>query len=210
MKTELFLTIFGALFSVVNPMGAMPMFAMLTHQHTVAERRKMAFKISFYVVCILLIFFFSGNYILNFFGIQLEHMRIAGGLMISISAMSLLGNDAYKGKSISKAVQEESMTKEDITFTPMAMPLLSGPGAIALIIGMYGLVQEAGWWGYVSMVLSVILVAAIACVVLIFANRLNKFLGKSGMSALSRMMGFIVLSIGISMILNGLIPLFKS
>ena len=207
---ELFLTIFGALFSVVNPMGAMPMFVMLTENTAIAEKRKMALKIAFYVVCILLVFFFSGNYILNFFGIQLEHMRIAGGLMISISAMSLLGTDAYKGKPVSKAVQEESLTKEDITFTPMAMPMLSGPGAIALIIGMNGAVTEAGWWGYASMILSVIAVAFIIWIVLIFSNKLNKFLGKAGMAALSRMMGFIVLSIGISMVLNGLIPLLKN
>lgn len=207
---EIFLTIFGALFSVVNPLGAMPIFIMLTEESTLKERRNQAFKASFYMVCILLIFFFSGNIILNFFGIQIEHMRIAGGIMISISAMSLLGKDAYKGKPLAKEVQQEGLEKDDISFAPMAMPLLSGPGAIALMIGMFSFVNDNGTKGYVSMILAVLMIATLTCVILIFSDRLNKFLGKAGMSALSRLMGFIVLSIGISMILNGLIPLLKS
>ncbi|MFT4738387.1 MAG: multiple antibiotic resistance protein [Cyclobacteriaceae bacterium] len=207
---EVFLTIFSALFSIVNPLGAMPVFIILTEGSTLAQRRKQAIKISLFVIAILLIFFFSGTIILNFFGIELEHIRIAGGLMICISAMSLLGKEAYKGKPIAKEVQEESIIKDDISFAPMAMPLLSGPGAIALMIGKYAFVNENGFIGYFSLVMAVFLVAALTCVILIFSNRLNKFLGKAGMSALSRMMGFIVLSIGISMILNGLIPLLKS
>lgn len=207
---EVFLTIFSALFSIVNPLGAMPIFIMLTEDSTLAQRRRQAFKTSFFVILILLVFFFSGNIILNFFGIQLEHIRIAGGLMICISAMSLLGKDAYKGKSMAKEVQEEGITKDDISFAPMAMPLLSGPGAIALMIGMYSYVNENGFIGYSSLFLAVFLIAALTCVILIFSDRLNKFLGKAGMSAFSRMMGFIVLSIGIGMMLNGLIPLLKS
>ncbi|MEO9804738.1 MAG: MarC family protein [Reichenbachiella sp.] len=206
---EIFLATFSALFSVVNPLGAMPIFITLTEGSSLAEKRKQAIKISAYVIGILLMFFFAGNMILGFFGIQLDHIRIAGGLMISISAMSLLGKEAYKGKVISKEVQEESLHKEDITFAPMAMPLLSGPGAIALMIGMHDHVDSEGIRGYFSMILAVILVAIIIGLILTFSNRLNKFLGKAGMSALSRMMGFIVLSIGISMMLNGLVPLLK-
>lgn len=206
---EIFLAVFSALFSVVNPLGAMPIFIMLTEESTFSERRVQAIKIAFYIVCILLVSFFAGNYILHFFGIQLDHMRIAGGLMISISAMSLLGKEAYKGKSIAKEVKEESMHKEDITFAPMAMPLLSGPGAMALIIGMRGLVEGQGVISYFSLILAVVAIAVLTCLILIFSDRLNKFLGKAGMSALSRMMGFIVLSIGISMILNGITTFIK-
>ncbi|MEM7108106.1 MAG: MarC family protein [Bacteroidota bacterium] len=206
---EIFLAAFSSLFSVVNPLGAMPIFIMLTQESTKLEKRRQAIKISIYIIAILLTFFFGGNLILNFFGIQLEHIRIAGGLMISISAMSLLGKEAYKGKTIAKEVQEESLHKEDITFAPMAMPLLSGPGAIALVIGMKDTVVQSGFSGYLSLVASVVLVAGVTCVILIFSDRLNRFLGKAGMSALSRMIGFIVLSIGISMILSGLAPLLR-
>lgn len=206
---EIFLAAFSALFSIVNPLGAMPVFIMLTEGASLIEIRTQSIKISIYVIVILLVFFFAGNIILGFFGIQLEHIRIAGGLMICISAMSLLGKEAYKGKPIAKEVQEEGLHKEDITFTPMAMPLLSGPGSIALMISMYGGARNTGLIGIIGVLLAVLLVAAVTCLILIFSNRLNKFLGKGGMAALSKMMGFITLSIGISMILSGLVSIFK-
>lgn len=206
---EVFLGIFSALFSVVNPFGAMPVFVGLTEGTHQSEIRNQSIKVGIFVIVILLIFFFSGNLILQFFGVQLEHIRIAGGLLISITAMNLVGKEAYKGKFIAPEVQEESMQREDISFTPMAMPMLAGPGAIALMISMNDRVEFHSVFGSLTMILAVITVAFITTLILMFSNKLNKFIGKAGMSALSRMMGFIVLSIGISMILNGLIPLLK-
>lgn len=206
---EIYLGMLSALFSVVNPLGAVPIFVSLTEGASFLELRKQSLKIGFFMVLILLVFFFSGNVILQFFGIQLEHVRIAGGLLISISAMNLVGKEAFKGKFIAKEVEEESMERSDITFTPMTMPMLAGPGAIALMISLNGREEYHGVFGSVNMVLAVLSVAVLTAVILMFSSRLNKFLGKAGMSALSKMMGFIVLSIGISMIFSGLIPLLK-
>ncbi|MEQ9286210.1 MAG: MarC family protein [Cyclobacteriaceae bacterium] len=206
---ETFLAAFSALFSVVNPLGAMPVFLMLTTGNSRPERRGQAIRIAIFMILILTVFFFAGNLILNFFGIQIDHVRIAGGLLICSSAMTLLGKEAYKGKPLAKEVQEEGIQKEDITFTPMAMPLLSGPGAIALMISMYGSASSRGFIGVVGILLAILLVAITTFLILIFSGQLNRFLGKGGMAALSRMMGFITLSIGISMILNGLVSVFK-
>lgn len=206
---ETFLAAFSALFSVVNPLGAMPVFLMLTTGNTRPERRGQAIRIAIFMILILTVFFFAGNLILNFFGIQIDHVRIAGGLLICSSAMTLLGKEAYKGKPLAKEVQEEGIQKEDITFTPMAMPLLSGPGAIALMISIYGTASSRGFIGVVGILLAILLVAVTTFLILIFSGQLNRFLGKGGMAALSRMMGFITLSIGISMILNGLVSVFK-
>ncbi|MDW3197636.1 MAG: MarC family protein [Cytophagales bacterium] len=206
---ESFLGAFSALFSVANPLGAIPVFLMLSEDATHAERKQQALKIAFFMILILVSFFFAGNLILSFFGIEIDHVRIAGGILICISAMNLLGKDAYKGKPMAKEVQEEGRHKEDITFTPMAMPLLSGPGSIALMISMYGPTSKTGFIGIIGILLAVVLVAGVTALILIFSARLNKFLGKGGMAALSRMMGFITLSIGISMILSGLVAVFR-
>lgn len=206
---ETFLGAFSALFSVVNPLGAMPVFLMLSGDSSRLERRNQSIKIAIYMVLILVAFFFAGNLILSFFGIAIDHVRIAGGLLICSSGMTLLGKDAFKGKALAKEVQEEGIQKEDITFTPMAMPLLSGPGSIALMISMYGTASSGGFIGIVGILLAIVLVAFVTFLILIFSVKLNKFLGKGGMAALSRMMGFITLSIGISMIVNGLISVFK-
>jgi multiple antibiotic resistance protein len=205
---EILLATFTALFSVVNPFGATPVFLALTQDMDSAARNETALKSSLYMIAILVVFFFAGTLILDFFGIRIEDIRIAGGILIAKSAFALLSPGSHRGKPLDKEVRKEGMEKDDVSFTPMAMPMLSGPGSIAVTIGFFnkanGLVME-----YVYTVLAIVLVAAVTFFVLRFAEKLNKFLGKGGMAALSRMMGFIVLSIAISMIINGLLSLVQ-
>ncbi len=202
---EFFLATFTALFSVVNPFGATPLFLALTQEQDSKSRNDQALKACLYMIGILVTFFFAGTFILQFFGIRIEDIRIAGGILITKSAFALLSPGAHKGKPIAKGVKLEALEKEDISFTPMAMPMLSGPGSIAITIGMFN--RAKGPIEYLYMILAIILVAFLSYLVLRSAQKLNKFLGKGGMAALSRMMGFIILSIGISMILNGILPL---
>jgi multiple antibiotic resistance protein len=202
---EILLATFSALFSVVNPFGATPLFIALTNDLDQKTRNEQALKASLYMIGILVVFFFAGTFILDFFGIRIEDIRIAGGILIVRSAFQLLNPGSYKGKPIAKEVEQEGMEKNDISFTPMAMPMLSGPGSIAVIIGMFN--KARGISEYFYMIMAIILVASLSYLILRSAQRLNKFLGKGGMAALSRMMGFIILSIGISMILNGVLPL---
>ncbi|MDQ3393285.1 MAG: MarC family NAAT transporter [Bacteroidota bacterium] len=202
---EVLLATFSALFSVVNPFGATPLFVALTTDLDKKTRNDQALKASIYMIGILVVFFFAGTLILDFFRIRIEDIRIAGGILIVRSAFLLLNPSSFKGKPIDKEVEQEGMEKSDISFTPMAMPMLSGPGAIAVTIGFFD--KARGFMEYLSMIIAIILVALTSFIVLRSAEKLNKFLGKGGMAALSRMMGFIVLSIGISMILNGILPL---
>ena len=203
---ELFLTTFTALFSVVNPFGAMPVFVTMTEGYPRKEIYQQALKASFYMIGILVLFFFAGSLILDFFGIRIEDMRIAGGLLIMRSGFSLLNADNSQNKPLSKAVEQEGLEKHDISFTPLAMPLLSGPGSIAVIIGIYGKLS-GNYLEYFWIVLSIICVAALTYFILRSAERFTKFLGKGGLAALSKMMGFIVLSIGIGFIVNGILSL---
>lgn len=204
---EVLLGTFSALFSVVNPFGATPLFIALTTEMDKRTRNDQALKASLYMIGILIVFFFAGTFILNFFGIRIEDIRIAGGILIVRSAFQLLNPGSYKGKPIAKEVEQEGMEKDDISFTPMAMPMLSGPGAIAITIGMFN--RANGYYEYFYIIIAIVLVALLSFLVLRSAEKLNRFLGKGGMAALSRMMGFIILSIGISMILNGILPLVE-
>jgi multiple antibiotic resistance protein len=205
---ELVLATFTALFSVVNPFGAMPVFLALTEGYSKEAKKEQALKACIYMFCVLVVFFFAGTFILNFFGLRIEDLRIAGGLLIIRSGMSLLDPDSHKGKKLSKEVEAESMEKEDISFTPLAMPMLSGPGSIAVTIAMFG---RAG--NYIDMaliVLAILLVALLSFIILRSSATLTRFLGKGGMSALARMMGFIILSIGVSLIVNGILSLIAN
>ncbi len=186
----------------------MPVFVALTQGYSPQLRNEQALKACLYMTGILIVFFFAGNFILNFFNLRIEDIRIAGGLLIIKSGLALLNTDAHKGKPLSKKVKQEGIEKQDISFTPLAMPLLSGPGAIAVCIGFFGKSQVA--IEFVTVIASIISVSAISYLILRSSTRLTQFLGKGGMAAMTRMMGFITLSIGVSFILNGLLALAKS
>ncbi|MCJ8165342.1 MarC family NAAT transporter [Pontibacter sp. E15-1] len=202
---EIILATFSALFSVVNPFGAMPVFLTLTQDDTPEQRNQQALKACLYMVGILAVFFLTGQYVLNFFGIRIHDLRIAGGLMIMRAGFDLMTPGANK-KKISPEVVEEGQLKDDISFTPLAMPMLSGPGSIAVSIGLF--TTSLSVLNMLSILVGIILLAAVSYFILRSSHQLTRFMGKSGLAALSRIMGFIVLSIGVNFIVTALIALF--
>jgi multiple antibiotic resistance protein len=108
---------------------------------------------------------------------------------------------------VSKDAVEESITKPDISFTPLAMPMLSGPGAIAVSIGLF--TQSLSYTDMALIILAIMLLAIPTYYILIFSPKLIRVMGKAGLEALSKIMGFIVLSLGVNFITSALIALFK-
>lgn len=205
----LFFATFSALFSVVNPLGAMPVYLALTQNDSPGWRRVQLRKAAIYLACILVVFFLVGTYILNFFGITIEGLRIAGGLIITKSGLDLLrSKGSYeKGRAITKKVKEEALHKTDISFSPLAMPMLSGPGSISLLISLA--LEISAFWEYAAIIGAIVAIAVVSYLILRISPKLVRFLGESGINSLSRMMGFIVLAIGIQFITNGVIPMLK-
>lgn len=195
------LTTFISIFSIVNPFTAMPVFLALTQNLSDQDRNRQALWGAIYMVIILGAFLFGGQYIISFFGISIEGIRIAGGLMIMRFAYSLL-NPAEGGRKITPEDEQESQNKPDISFSPLAMPLLSGPGSIAVVLGFGS--QTTGVIDAFIVFAAIVLVAVAVYGVLYVAPRLIKILGKTGMTALTRMMGFIALCIGVQFIINGI------
>lgn len=187
----------------------MPVFLALTSNDSPGWRRVQLRKAAIYLACILIVFFLIGTYILNFFGISIEGLRIAGGIIISKSGFDLLrSKSSYeKGRAITKRVKEEALHKDDISFSPLAMPVLSGPGSISLLISLA--LEISAFWEYAAIICACITIAAVSYLILLVSPRLVRFLGESGISSLSRMMGFIVLAIGIQFIANGVVPMLK-
>ena len=199
-----FFATLGSLFSVVNPLGAVPMYLTLTEEHTTRERAGTARRTALYFLIILVTFFFAGSLILNFFGISLNALRIAGGLIIVNSGYGLLNSKAER-RRITHEIEAEAQQKEDISFTPMAMPMLSGPGSISLLIGLAA--TDTGLEQSLLIVGVIAVMAVLIFVTLHFAPHLFRLLGRAGLSALSRIMGFLVMAIGIQMLIYGLVSL---
>ena len=200
------ITILAALFSVVNPLGAIPMFLSLTADYTPQERNKTSLLTSIYFVLILMSFFWAGTLILSFFGVSIPALRAAGGLVILMSGFALLSGNMAK-RRIGDKVKKEAMEKEDISFTPMAMPMLSGPGSISLLIGYFASYSDITSKLVIASI--IVVTGIIIYIILRFAPLLFKFLGQAGLKAVARIMGFIVLAIGIEYIVSGIIQLSK-
>lgn len=201
----LFFAAFTSIISVANPLAAMPVFLSLTEHNNASERAAVAKKSSFYMFVVLIIFLLAGTFIMSFFGISLPGIRIAGGLIILRAAYAML-NPVTTERKISEEAEEAAKTKEDISFTPMAMPMLSGPGSIAVVIGLASQAENILDLGV--MTLAIALVAIIAYAVLRIAPFSAKYIGPTGMNAITRMMGFIAMAIGVQFILNGISKFF--
>ena len=204
---EMFLFFIGSfvsLFSIVDPLLAVPVFVSLTEKYSFEKRVEIAKQASIYVLGILLIFFIAGGLILKFFGISLEGLRIAGGLMIIASAIDML----QKKERLLPVEQQESEEKDDIAFSPLAMPLISGPGSIAVIIGMT--TDAKSPMHYVVIFLTILLVALSCYIFLRLAPLIAQKVGTTMLKSFTRIMGFILLCIGVQYIVNGVMPLLKT
>lgn len=205
---DLFFYIFAALFSVLNPIGAIPVFVGLTQDYTKTELNKTSLWTAINVFIILLVAYFIGEYVLRFFGISLEALRIAGGIIIANSGFGLLSGEVKKRKGINKKVESEAQEKHAIALTPLAMPLLAGPGSISLLIAFY---QEHNNFIAISIAIAAIFAVALSIyLVLKSAHYLVKYLGESGIVAISRIVGFFVIAIGIQYIVNAILKIIES
>ncbi|MBX2861671.1 MAG: MarC family NAAT transporter [Vampirovibrio sp.] len=193
-----FIGSFISLASIVNPLMAAPIFVTLTTQMDAKERRHVAWKSTLNVLIILLLFFVAGSLILSFFGISIHALRIAGGIMILNSAFGMLN----KRDRLSPDEQKEAEDKEGIAFSPLAMPLMSGPGAIAVLIGM---TADATSPAHYPLILLIILLVSLGCYITLRGSHfLMDKLGPTLMKAFTRMMGFILLCVGVQFMVNGI------
>jgi multiple antibiotic resistance protein len=200
---ELFILTFAALFSIINPLGTVPIFVALTQEHTKKEQFKIAFWTSFNVLVILIVSFFAGKYLLIFFGISLNSLKIAGGLIIASSGFALLTGNFSEHKGMKKKkVKSDVESRSEITLTPLATPMLAGPGTISLLIAYN---QDYNRMNETLIILGSVLATSISIYVILKSSQyIVKMLGASGINALSRIIGFIVIAFGIELIMSSL------
>lgn len=198
---------FTSIIAVVNPFGVIPVFLSLTSDFTSELRNAQLRKATSFTFLILMLFFIAGTYIMKFFGISLDGMRIAGGLMVMQASYFML-NPETQGRKLSQEQVETASHKPDISFSPLAMPLLSGPGSIAVILGLSSSATTFSDYGLITA--SILIVAIFVYLVLRISPFFVKLLGKTGLNAMTRMMGFISLCIGVQFIINGLVPILES
>jgi len=189
-----------ALLPLINPLASAPTFLAITEGDSHERRLQQLGKACIFTVAILVSFLVGGTFIMGFFGISIPGLRIAGGLLVAGIGSGMLMAPANAPEQ-DDAVRAAARAKRDVSFSPLAMPMMSGPGSIAVTIGFTSL--ASGWLDYVAIILGIVIVAVITYVVLRLSERVVGVIGINGMNALSKVMGFIILCIGIQFVVNG-------
>jgi multiple antibiotic resistance protein len=202
---EEFIKLLTGLLPVVDPLGAIPLFISLTEHRSSHERRHIAWICALSVGAALLLAHLGGNFWLKFFGISIPSFQIAGGIMIFLMGISMVKASHDRSRNTPEE-RVESVAKESIAVVPMAIPLLSGPGAISTVIVNHNLNPS---WNYdVLMGCVITTIALVVLICLLMAEKIANWLGTTGMNVITRVFGLIILSIAVEFITKGLAAVF--
>ncbi len=191
-----------ALLPLINPLAGAPTFLAITEGDTEVRRFQQLRMACIYMVVILVSFLIGGTFIMGFFGISIPGLRIAGGLLVAgIGSGMLVASPRSTVED--ERVREAARAKRDISFSPLAMPMLSGPGSIAVTLGFISLANH--WIDYVAIILGILIVASITYATLRLSGKIVTVIGVNGMHALTKIMGFLLLCVGIQFVVNGVL-----
>jgi multiple antibiotic resistance protein len=193
-----------ALFPLMNPVGNTPIFFSVTADDTPEYRRRQALKTAINVFVILTVCLFFGRYILAMFGLTVPILRFAGGLVVAHVGWGLL----QQSPSLGDEAHAEARDKIDVSLSPMALPIMAGPGAmsVAIALGAGSPKLEASLGDLIALALLTIL----NYVCLLLGEPLVKKMGRNGMDAFNKILGFLVLGIGLNLVVSGVEQLVKS
>ncbi len=211
LEPSVFLTILIGLFSLINPMSALPVYIGLTQDYSEEQKLRTLKKMCIYILIVCFVSYYIGVYLLNFFGITIPALRLAGGLIILRSGWQLL-NVQHK-KELRGNIKDENEKKDDISFSPLAMPLLAGPGSMSFLITLYSNRSDTfnvAIWQDVAAVVAILIVVLSIYFLFKFAPRFMKYTGQAGLTSLSKVMGFIVIGIGVQMIISSITAVVKA
>jgi multiple antibiotic resistance protein len=195
-----FFVALAGVFMVVDPIGVVPIFLGMTVNDTPAKMRDIALRACIVGGSLLLFFAIFGGVIFKIFGVSLSGFRVAGGIVLLITALDMLRARSSPTRT-SPAEEEESLHKEDVAIVPLAMPLLGGPGAIAAVMVLMS--RGSGAAGVASVVLAIVITFVVTYFLLRGATLVQRVLGKSGVAILERVMGLILAAIAVQFIAEG-------
>jgi multiple antibiotic resistance protein len=192
------------LLPIINPVSTAVLLLSISSHLSKEERNRQITRACIYMTVILVTFLLLGHFVMLAFGISVPGIRDAGGLVIGFLGFRMLFPDEGQ---VTGEGKQEAQQKSDISFSPLAMPSLSGPGSIAAVITMSssinGLRGIDKLFAYTGVVLAIIITAILSWLVLRGAGTLRRFLGVNGINSLSRIMGFLLICIGAQFAING-------
>ena len=196
------ITVFLAFFAVMNPIANAAVFVSLTADQDDATRRKTAFKAIATAFCIILVFCLLGNAIFELFGISLPAFRVAGGVLIFVVGYHMLqGEQSRIHRQTAASTQTGSGAQSDVAISPLALPILAGPGTIATAVNY----SATGSFTQSAMTIaSFTILCMITFAAFLSGDRLVGLLGHKGLDVVTRLMGLILAVVGVQMLLDGI------
>lgn len=197
---------FVSLFAMVEPLGVMPMFISMTAGLTPARQRSVARRACLIAFLTLLLFAFTGQLMFRFFGISVESLKVVGGVIFF-----LIGYEMLQAKHTRTAFEEGSATEQDhgndVSLTPLGIPMIAGPGAIANVMVLWN--EAATPARRIALLVGIGLVILATLLILLGARRVARFLGDAGNKVLLRLMGLITMVIAVEFFFAGLTPIVQ-
>jgi len=195
-----FVATFIAFFAVIDPIGTVPVFIAVTKQYDEARKRRIAFIATGFSVAVLLFFVVAGEIILRAMNLPLSAFRIAGGLGLFLLAVTMTMGESKPEEEVALA---DSASENDTAIFPLAVPSLAGPGAILASV-LFTENDRFNLWEQTQTFLMIIAVLAVALVLMLAASRVQRVIGDSGASVISRVMGLILASAATNNVLIGI------
>ena len=206
MDLQLYLTAFVTLFVVIDPIGLAPIFIALTPGQSGAERRRIGARSLVIVAVLLTLFGLTGDAILSAIGISISAFRIAGGLLLFLTAIIsiILGMGMlFERRTERREGQADGdQPSHDPSVFPLAMPLLAGPGALATMILLVG--ENQGVAHVVMVHLMMLIVLGICMVLFALATPLARALGRTGVMVVTRLLGMLLAALSVQFVIDGL------
>ena len=205
VELDEYIKLLAGLLSVVDPIGAIPLFISLTEHRNSGERQRIACVCAMSVGAALLIAHIGGNFWLKFFGIGIPSFQIAGGIVVLFMGISMVKASHDRSRNTPEE-RVESVDKESIAVVPLAIPLLSGPGAMSTVIVNHNLNPSLNYDVLAVCVIATVALAVLLC--LLMAEKIEDLLGTTGMNVITRVLGLIILSIAVEFITQVLAAVF--
>lgn len=190
----------SAVFFVVDPVGVVPIFIAMTHGDPAQKMRSTARRASVVAAALLIFFALFGTFLFKVVGVSLSAFRVAGGIVLLITALDMLRARQSETRTSPEEAQEAT-GKEDVAIVPLAIPLLAGPGAIATVMVLMS--RASGVISVVAVVLSILVTMAASYFLLRGAFLVQRVLGQSGVAILQRVMGLLLAAIAVQFIADG-------
>ncbi|WP_212524696.1 MarC family protein [Actibacterium sp. MT2.3-13A] len=198
MELTFYIGAFVTLFVVIDPIGLAPLFVAITQGMTGHERRAIALRASAVAIGLLTLFGLFGESVLGFAGISMAAFRIAGGMLLFLTALEML----FERRTKRREDQAED-DRPDPSVFPLATPLMAGPGAMATMILLTGEVRGdlAGMAGVLGVMLAVI---GVVLLLFLAAGLLERALGRTGINVVTRLLGMLLAALSVQFVLDGL------